>query len=574
VEGDRELGPAGGTPPVSVRFSPRRLPPLLVILCIFPLGAGASGDLAVQVRTLYERGEYAASARLAETAPEPSPDLVLYHGLALARLEKLDQARDVFQAGRGRYPGDKRFALELAGVAYRNKRLSEAKSFLREALRLDPADGYGNEFLGWVYLLDGNTAATLRYWNRIDKPLLQEVRLDPVPDLHPILRERAIELSGGQVFTRARLRATEANLERLGILRHRQMELTPRQDQRFDLTLRSAPASSSLSGWPGQVLPLARGLPYRAVHFDRFNIAGRAIHFQSLWRWDPEKRRIGMELAGPIGLHPRRGYRLSLDARDENWDLSRTYLADTRLHDLKARKIEAGAGLIFALGDRLNWTTGLRLARRGFQNDDGSALFAGAWSFEQRNQFDYLLLDSPDPRLRIESAAILRTGRVFASGRSRFAMAEGDLSSAWTPGSRGETWEVLIRLRAGKTLGRSPFDQLFQLGMERDNDLWLRGHVGTERGRKGSAPLGSDYALVQAGFDRTLAQLPLVRLKAGPFLDLGWIGEPSGRLGSQGWLPDAGIQAKVVVAGGVTWSVTYGRDLRGGGGVLYTAVFR
>ena len=30
------------------------------------------------------------------------------------------------------------------------------------------------------------------------------------------------------------------------------------------------------------------------------------------------------------------------------------------------------------------------------------------------------------------------------------------------------------------------FDELFELGMERDNDLWLRGHVGTRDGRKGA----------------------------------------------------------------------------------------
>ena len=41
-----------------------------------------------------------------------------------------------------------------------------------------------------------------------------------------------------------------------------------------------------------------------------------------------------------------------------------------------------------------------------------------------------------------------------------------------------------------------------------------------------------------------------------------------------GWLPDTGVQAKIRVMGGLTWSVVYGRDLRGGRGVFYTAVTR
>ena len=60
----------------------------------------------------------------------------------------------------------------------------------------------------------------------------------------------------------------------------------------------------------------------------------------------------------------------------------------------------------------------------------------------------------------------------------------------WLPTARGDDYETLARVRAGKTFGDLPFDELFMLGLERDNDLWLRGHIGTRDGRKGSAPLG------------------------------------------------------------------------------------
>jgi hypothetical protein len=148
---------------------------------------------------------------------------------------------------------------------------------------------------------------------------------------------------------------------------------------------------------------------------------------------------------------------------------------------------------------------------------------------------------------------------------------EGDLSGRWNPRAQNDAWEARARLRAGKTFGEIPFDQLFQLGMERDNDLWLRGHTGTRDGRKGSAPLGDDYALLQTGFDRTVARFRFLDVRAGPFFDAGRISGPSG-FGSNGWLLDTGIAARIVVAGGLSWSATYGRDLRGGSGVFYTSV--
>ena len=548
---------------------------LLCFVCFGPEPVSALEEIAAQVRSLYERGDYAESIRLAETATEPTPDLIFYHGLALSRLERFEEAHATFQIGRLRYPQDKRFPIDLAGVAYRRKHIPAAKSYLRQALRLDPLDSYVNDFLGSLYLLEGNTAAALKFWNRIDKPLIQDVVLAPPPEIHPVLRERAITISGGQVFTLSRLRTTETNLDRLAIFPWRRFELAPRQDQRFDLTLRLGSRSPLLHGWYWQLLSIARGLPYRAIHFDLSNLAHRSINFTSLWRWDPSKRRIGVELAGAIRLNPQYRYRLVLDARDEIWDVSRTYRGPgEELDGLKARKVESGGDLVIAIHEKAEWTTGLRIARRRFQNNNDDSVFTGGWSFEQRNQFTYRWLDFPERRIHGDSMVTLRTGRFSTAESSRFAILEGDLSCAWAPGAKGDTWQVKARARTGTTFGAAPFDEYFQLGMERDNELWLRGHAGTRNGRKGNAPLGASYMLLQAEFDRTILQFPFVRWKAGPFFDAGWIAGPSNRFGSHGWLPDTGVQTKVIVAGGVTWSVVYGRDLRGGRGVFYTAVSR
>jgi tetratricopeptide (TPR) repeat protein len=542
-------------------------------LLVALLAAPAAAELAARVQSLYESGEYEKAIAEAETAGNPSADLVFYHGLALARLERYGQARVVLETGRQRNPYDKRFPLELAGVAYRQRRFAEARSFLRKALQLDPSDEYGNDFLGTLYLTGGDLAAALKYWNRIDKPLIQDVEITPLPPIRPILRERAIAISGGQIFTLGRLRATETNLDRLGVFARRRIELTPGPEDRFNVTVRLLPAGSPFRGWLGRMLPLARSLPYEAIHFDRVNIAQRAVNFDSLWRWDANKRRIDLELAGPIRMSPRFRYRLAADARDENWSLpDQDENGGAGASDFKLKKLSFGGGFLFALTEKLEWATGLQLSKRGFQDAGDPGIFNDSWLFEQRNQLSYRLLDMPEQRVRVDSSARLRTGRVFTGATSRFGIVEGDLSAAWNPRVQNDAWQAYARLRAGKTFGEVPFDEFFQLGMERDNDLWLRGHAGARDGKKGAAPLGTDYTLLQTGFDRTLARFGFLEVRAGPFLDAGLVRGPSGRFGSQGWLFDTGIAAKIVVAGGLSWSAVYGRDLRAGTGVFYTSV--
>ena len=535
--------------------------------------AQVSPELERTVRTLYERGEWAGVIRAASQANALSNDLYLYQGLSLAHLGRLDEAERVFVHARQIYPNDSRFALELAGVAYRKTDFASAKIYLHEALRLTPADSYGNDFLASLYILDGNLEAALKYWNRAGQPLVQTFQFAPDIELIPMLRERTFTISPGQVFTRDRLLMTQANLDRLGVLSGYQFDLTPRQDQRFDLTFRSLQTVRSRNIWLGQVLPAASGLPFRTIYFDHYNFGQRAINLTSLWRWDPNKRRVALDVSGPVRLNPRWLYRFMADARDERWDLNTTYFGrQSGLPHLILQKIEAGAGLEFGLTSKLQWNTGLWVVARRFRHADASPFFADGWSFEQRNGLDYRLWSWPERRVRVDASARLQTGRLFTGPPSTFATVLGDLKGVWMPQSKGEKWVVSARTRAGRTFGRLPFDELFMLGMERDNDLWLRGHVGTRDGRKGSAPLGSEYALVQTEVDRTLWQIPFFRLQMGPFFDTGWIADPSRQFGSRGWMQDAGAQAKITAIGSVKLTLVYGRNLRDGRGVFYVAV--
>ena len=130
---------------------------------------------------------------------------------------------------------------------------------------------------------------------------------------------------------------------------------------------------------------------------------------------------------------------------------------------------------------------------------------------------------------------------------------------------------MLWNVRLGRTLGKIPFDELFILGVERDNDLWLRAHSGTRNGRKGNAPMGRHFFLSNWEIDKNVFNRALINIKLGPFLDIGRIEDPSARFGSDKWLWDLGAQLKVGVLG-QRIGVSYGRDLRTGNGVFFVSV--
>jgi hypothetical protein len=152
-----------------------------------------------------------------------------------------------------------------------------------------------------------------------------------------------------------------------------------------------------------------------------------------------------------------------------------------------------------------------------------------------------------------------------------FEKLQGSLEAHWLPASHGDDFATEGRVRAGQTFGEIPFDELFMLGLERDNDLWIHAHIGTHDGRKGSAPLGRNYFLVNCATDKNVYSNGFLALKLGPLLDIGKITDSSGLLGSKVWLWDAGVQLKLRVFG-VAAAFSYGKDLRTGNNAFYTTL--
>ena len=529
-------------------------------------------------QSAFDAGHWEEAAKLARGPADQSPDFDFLAGLALAHLERWDEAKLAFDAGFRKKPGDSRFLVELAGVAYKQKDFRAAKKHLHAALKLNPRDPYSSEFLATIYFLEDNLEAALKYWNPEDKPRLGSVAFKPSLRLKESLRDRAVAFNAPQVLTANSLLTTQARLDNLGIFSSRRMELSPADSGNYDATLhlmeKNAWGDSKIEG----VVSLLSGLPYATVYPEFYNLGRDAVDLTSLARWDSEKRRLSLALSFPLYGDPSLRLRVYTDARNENWNLSQTFLGTaTPLTDLNMRRAAVGAEVHSIVNGHLSWSAGAEIAKRNFRNlvamsSPAQEFFTDTMSLAGWLRAKRTLIRAPERRFTLDSSAEVKAGREFANGLGPFATVRGVLLAQWFPRAKGDDFEMQTQIRAGAIAGKATLDELFELGIERDNDLWLRGHAGTFDGRKGAAPLGRRFFVANWEMDKNLFQNGFFTVKLGPFLDSGTVADSSSLFGSRRWLWDAGAQCKVRVLGSLTIVLSYGRDLRGGKGAFYGTV--
>jgi tetratricopeptide (TPR) repeat protein len=548
---------------------------LLTAFCCLPVYS--QPDLAQQAKQLFEQERWPELVKLLEQAPRTSADLDYYYGVALAHQQRWEEARQSLAAGRQLAPRDKRFPIELAGVAFKQKNYDRARSELRRALRLDPRDEYANEFLATIYFLDGNLEAALKYWNRIGKPDIVEIRSEPALRVRPALLDHALALAPASTVTLDELLTSNARLRGLEIFPSYKIELAARPDGHYDAILHAQELNGFGNSKLEALVRIFSGALFEEVTPEYYNLHGSATNIVSLARFDTDKRRAVAAISGPLGGNPKWRYHAGVDLRNENWTVQTSFTGPSVfLGATNLRRESASAEISRFVGARWSWSTGLEISHRDFRNVvPGTALtselLAHGYQIKQKTQFTYELWRSPERRLTISSGASSQAGRIWSQPDQSFEKLQGTLRVHWFPRARNDNYEMQWQGRAGKTFGQIPFDELFMLGVERDNDLPLRAHLGTRHGEKGSAPLGRNYFLSNWESSRKAYSNGFLTVKLGPFLDTGKILDANSNLGPQKWFFDTGAQARLRVLG-VDVVLLYGKDLRTGNNAFYTNV--
>jgi hypothetical protein len=368
--------------------------------------------------------------------------------------------------------------------------------------------------------------------------------------------------------------ATQARVEGLGIFPAPHWHLDALDDGNFDMDFRGQERNGFGSGKLDALLSIFRGAFYQTVYPEYFNWRGAAINFTSLVRWDSQKRRLQASVSGPIAQNPKYRYQVGIDLRNENWDLRQGAEGPAPvLGALNLRRYAANGQVTSMNSGRWSWLAGAELSHRDYRNVlvgpllPTPALLSG-FQLKQLTQVNYQWARLPERRFESKASITSEAGRIWSAPSHSFEKLQGSVIAHWYPQMSGDDYAVQGQIRAGKTFGSLPFDELFMLGMERDNDLWMRGHVGTRDGMKGSAPLGRNYFLANWEIDKRIYHNGFFSFKLSPFLDTGKIADSLPGLGLNRWLIDTGVQAKFRLMG-VGVALIYGKDLRTGHNAFY-----
>lgn len=559
--------------------SRRRLILTILFLAAVPsMFAQSAPPTAAEVKKLYDASRWNAVVQAVPESPNESAEVTLYRGLALAQLQRWDEAKKTFEAGLVRHPRNPDLLENLAGVDYHQKDYASAKHFLRRALAIDPRDTYANNFLASIYFLQANLEAALKYWNRAGKPRLDNLTYSPIPDLNSLILDRAFDFSPGRVWTRAQYLTTQARLQALDNFPFMQFGLQPQPNGSFDLMFRAPERSHWTHNYLVTIATMLRGLPFETVYPDFYNINDSSINSLSLLRWNDQRRRLSTEIAAPLFANPALRYRLYFDARDENWNVTDTIIPTSPSNArFNMERVAAGAQLRFIETGRWQWRMGAEFTDRRYRALIGipaqaSPFFTGGSSLALLSTIDRSLIRFPERRFTLDSGVTGQVGTFFQKPLGRYAQLQSSLAANWFPQAQGEDFHLQARLRAGATFGEVPLDDLFVLGFDRDMNLWMRGYPALYHGQKGNAPLGRDYFLSNWDFDKIAYVHPLFTVTVGPFLDSGDAYDPSGYFGSRRWMWDSGLQTKIRVLHRAEIVLGWGITLRSASSSFFATV--
>jgi tetratricopeptide (TPR) repeat protein len=416
----------------------------------------------------------------------------------------------------------------LASKAFREENLSEAQEHLTAALRVNPSDAYLNDFLGTVYFLQNNTEAALKYWNRAGKPAIDNIRIDPPLRTDPVLLDRAFAFSRGSTLRLSDFEETQARLTALRVFSKYRMDLSPGENERFDLTLRAA-ERAGISPWSW-----ARGLPFQSIDPEFSNIAGKGINVGSILRWDRNKRRAFIFFETPLRGDPTWGLHLNVDGRDEIWT--------NVLEDFRLRKVQAAAEIRSIPSGRWSWTSGASISSRTFTNG-----LSGGIELKYSGLIKRTVIREPADHLAVDSSFSIEAGKLFRSTPIHFAKFVTGTSLQWR--------SVTSQVRIGHDVGDVPFDERFTIGLDRDSELWMRAHPATVNGRKNALNTTRSFILTNSDFQRVLSNSGWFRLSSGPFLDAGKSSI------SPGWMVDTGIELRFSILSSFEINLSYGKSL-------------
>ncbi len=550
-------------------FRPKRPAILLALLLC---AARAFGQID-EARQAIENGEFVRAVKILSDAlaTRPTADAYVYLGIAYGNMKEYAKAEEVLKEGANRFADDVRFHNELAGVYLATREMEKAKAELRQTLSVNPHDNYASDLLASIEISQGDVQVALRSWNASGRPVIDDILHNYYLNFGSRVVRDALAFRPAGVLTYPQWKTTEARLFETNSFGNVGLEVEPTKvPDHYDAIVRTTAKTNSRSDF---LWNLFKGAPFETSYFNVWNAGGSGMNWNSMYRWDPDRRRLQGALYVPIGVPGILHVELSDMVRSERWDLSHSVRPDfvDRSHRLNYKSNTMRIAVKHIPDYRFEIGGGVEYSNR---YADGNLPELASDSRNYGKAFLETTLRFADGnyqnRLRLQAYASKKS--IIGSFNTSGGTAEFNNRHTISKDTRTFfDWTI----KGGTSRGARPVEDYFVLGLDMNTQNILRGHTAAGHGRYGSAPAGTDFVLGNFDIDRRIVTLPLfntlnvpyIIIKGEVFVDAAKTWDRTRIFKNTRLLVDTGAGLRFETPA-TSLVVVYGRSLRDGQSVL------
>ena len=522
--------------------------------------------------------------------------------LALSRSQqgRLEEARTGFEQVLRIDPGNADARFEIAGIYIKTREYSVARSWAKRGLQLSPRDEYGLDLAGTASFLMDDKIQALRYWNRLNRPHLTEIQINPADFKTRQRIAEEIHLVPGDLLS-----AHEIDAARWRIRQHRYVRAVnlqplpgPVQDQyalQVDADIRRGVGSRTEF-----LFNTLSNIGFQTWRLTWWNIAGIGLTSDLLLRWraDAQRYQLAVDMPRPGHLPFYSG--VSYVWRDESWRFSED--SGQPKPGFRLRMHETSVKFLLPLRiPELSITAAAAARRRSFDAQEITQTVrnrlvpqAATDGTSEVNECDSSL-DTAHRSFWFRLAPVLLlhgNQSQSAAGFESRIRAEAGVGRAWDPIEQrlsrfSVSWEnrfdwisrtelqrtLLLGLHAGQLSAPGLVEDHFILGVGPDADFWLRAHPFLRHGKPGQTPLAGKFLLGNLTIASDIKRFKWIKLGALAFLDFAQLPRAYSGQTLPRILADAGVGIELgsPIVPGRRFTVTWGHDTRTGRSVFYLA---
>lgn len=432
---------------------------------------------------------------------------------------------------------------EMAGVRFAEKNWTQAARLAEAALARDPADRYAADVLGSSRFMLNDFDGALRAWNRIERPVLDSLRITGLTRTRYSLLAQALDMPPDTLLTADAFRLARRRLESMPDLASSRLALRP-DDDGFAVADIAVVERATL---PRNVVQWAAAGAQAALEREvSVNLPGRTGQGETWagsWGWWTNRPRVAMTFAAPLLSKPRGVWRVGLA-----WE-AQTY--GPELQSVREERLSGDLGLSSWVTPNLKASLGGGFdawTRMTGRTDRTLHITAGV---EQR------LLDD---RFAAELSASRWAGLAGSPGFTLVSL-DGSIRNRRDPGP------LVAMARAGvsATSAEAPLALWSGAGEGRSRAPLLRAHTLLHDGRIDGSVFGRRLAHATVEAQHWLRWPRLVRVGAAAFTDAAASGNRTAFAQGHAAQVDAGVGVRIRVPGrsGV-FRIDYARGLRDG----------